>query len=66
MHEGLLCQTRAVQDVARISETRIFELYIYQLYQLSAGGRTQKAKPVQGVYLKSRSLSVRDASCAVV
>ena len=30
--------------------------YYYQLYQLGTGGRTQKAKPVRGVYPKPRSL----------
>ena len=34
----------------------IAKIYIYRLYQLGIEGRTQKAKPVQGVYPKPSSL----------
>ena len=33
-----------------------YNAFCYQFYQLGTGGCTQKAKPVQGVYPKPRSL----------
>ena len=39
----------------KLKDKTFYFIFYYQLYKLDNGG-TQKAKPIQGVYLKSRSL----------
>ena len=56
MHEGLSCQSRVPFEAwLEYQKLACSSFFIYQHYQLGAGGYTQKAKSVQGVYPKPRA-----------